>query len=125
MDTIDGHFAFAVALGFMAGFVITAFCARWLGLFLAALIGAVRKPAESIGARIRLFGQPAVLLLLPGAWILLGIIPFFAYRFIWVHPTHESRAFFRSLLLSVAVQVVAVTVVIRRARRKVANRVPS
>jgi hypothetical protein len=124
MDTIDGRVAFAVALGLMAGFAITAFCARWLGLFLTALMSAVRKPAETIGARIRLFGQPAVLLLHPGAWILLGIIPFFVYRFIWVHPTHESRVFFGSLLSSVAVQVVAVTVAIRRARRKLANRVP-
>ncbi len=124
MDTIDGNVVFVVGLGFLAGIVITAFCARWVGLFLVALIGAVRKPAESIGARIRLFGQPAVLLLHPGAWILLVIIPFFAYRFIWVRPTHESKLFFGSLLLSVTVQVIAVTVAIRRARRKVANRVP-
>jgi hypothetical protein len=115
---------FAVGLGFMAGLAVLAFCARWLGLFLAALIGAVRKPAESIGARIRLFGQPAVLLLHPGAWILLGIIPFFAYRFIWVHPTHESKLFFGSLFLSVAVQAIMATFAIRRARRKLADRVP-
>lgn len=124
MDTIDAHAVFAVGFGFMAGLVVTAFCARWVGFFLAALIGALRKRAESSGARIRLFGQPLVLLLHPGAWILLVIIPFFAYRFIWLHPTHESRLFFGSLVLSVAVQVVATTVAIRRARRKLANRVP-
>jgi hypothetical protein len=124
MDTIDGHVVLAVALGFMGGLVITAFCARWVGLFLAALIGAARKPAVSIGARIRLFGQPAVLLWHPGAWILLAIVPFFAYRFIWVRPTHESKLFFGSLLLSVALQVIAVTFAMRRARRKLANRVP-
>ena len=122
MGTIDGPVVFSVALGFMAGFVVTAFCARWLGLFVAALIGALRKPAESIGARIRLFGQPAVLLLHPGAWILLGIVPYFAYRFIWVRPTHESKLFFGSLLLSVAVQVIAVTYALRKARRKLAKR---
>jgi hypothetical protein len=56
MDTVDAHTVFAVGFGFMAGFVVTALCARWVGLFFAALIGALRKPAESIGARIRLLG---------------------------------------------------------------------
>ena len=72
MDTIDGHVVFLfVALGasYGRGFVVTGFLRLcWpLGLFLAALIGAVRKPAESIGARIRRFGQlRSVLPLHPG-----------------------------------------------------------
>lgn len=124
MDTINGNAVFAVGFGVMAGFVVTAFCARWVGHFLTALIGAVRKPATSVVGRIRLFGEPAVLLLHPGAWILLGIIPFFVYRFIWVRPTRESRLFFGFLLFTVVLQVIAVTVAIRKARRKRANSGP-
>jgi hypothetical protein len=121
MDTIDSHAIFAVALGFMAGFVVTAFCARWVGLFLSALVRATNKPTTSISARLRRFGEPAVLLLHPGGWILFGIIPFFAYRFIWVRPTRDSRLFFGFLLFSVVFQVVLANVAIRRARRKRAN----
>jgi hypothetical protein len=113
----SGSLLLAAFLGMFAGFATTAISGRWMALFLAAIFGLIHKKDGAPGSGSRSMGGLLLLLLHPAPWLIFVGLPYFAHRFLWLHPTSAALCFFWALFAAVLFQILLVTIAIRRARK--------